>query len=360
MCRYAYDGLGMYLNNNATGCNSKTEILDNCTVPFYPCLPDGFTFTSQEQIDNFRINYPDCWDIGGDVTISSPTITNTAGLYEVASIEGDLIIKNNPSLQTVLNLDLVRINGELRVENNPVLLAVEGLRDMNPNSINNLVVTDNPLLGGRCAIRTFCNYIFANANPYFFSNNGGGCENNYNIFITCTLPITLASFTANIRNKTAVLHWQTATEINNAGFEIQKSRDGVNWEKTGWQAGQGNSNEVQSYTYTDEKPFFGVSYYRLKQMDFDDNFVFTDVVSVEYKGKSTISLYPNPAEDMLNIADLDGQNIQEIQLYNQVGQPIPVNMKVSNSINTSQLTSGIYILEITINEEVFFEKFVVK
>jgi len=78
------------------------------------------------------------------------------------------------------------------------------------------------------------------------------------------------------------------------------------------------------------------------------------------KGKSTISLYPNPAEDILYIADLDGQSIQEIKLYDQVGQAIPVNIKTSNSINTSQLIPGIYMLKIMINEEVFFEKFVVK
>jgi len=359
MCRYAYDGHNMHLSNNAAGCNSKTEILDNCTVPFYPCLPDGITFTSQEQIDNFKINHPDCRDIGGDMVINSTTVTDTDGLDGVVSIDGNLIIQDNPSLTTMKKLNLVRINGELKIEDNLVLWNINGLAYVNSDSMSNLVVHDNPQLGYPCAIRSFCIYIYGDG-PHSFSNNAGGCQSEYDLMIGCSLPITLTSFTANIRNKTAVLNWQTATETNNSGFEIQKSKDGINWEKTGWQAGQGNTTATQSYTYTDENPFFGVSYYRLKQVDFSGNFEFTDAVSVEYKGKSTISLYPNPAEDILYIADLDGQNIQEINLYNQAGQAIQLDMKNFNSIDTSQLLPGIYMLKIMVNEEVFFEKFVVK
>lgn len=358
ICRYADDGIALILGNNDVGCNSRSEISNNCTLPSYSCLPDGITFTSQQEVDNFRTNYPNCWDIGGTVTITGG-VSSIAGLNQVASIDGDLIIQNS-SLTSLRQFNIRRINGELRVENNYSLSEINGLAYINRNTISNLVVYNNIQLGGqRCSV--FCGYLYGGG-PFNIGMNRSGCNSGDEIlgWACILLSVDLTLFTANIRNKTAILNWQTASETNNTGFEIQKSKDGVHWEKTGWLAGQGNSAEAQSYTYTDKNPFFGISYYRLKQVDVDGNFEYSDVVSVEYKGKSTISLYPNPAENILHIADLNGQNIRYIRLYNQAGQAIPVNMKTANSINTSQLIPGVYIVKMMINEDVIFEKFLVK
>jgi len=221
LCRYAYDGLSFGLGGNGAGCNNRTEITDNCTVPFYPCLPDGVTFTSQEQIDNFKINYPNCWDIGGTVTITSPEVNNVIGLNQVASIDGDLIIQTT-AVSTLKELNLRRINGELRLEGNSSLSNINGLAYMNYNTITNLVIQYNFQLASGCAIRSFCSYII-NEGPSSIVLNSTTCNSEQNILNTCSLlPIALTSFTANIRNKTIVLNWQTATETNNQGFEIQK------------------------------------------------------------------------------------------------------------------------------------------
>jgi len=103
-----------------------------------------------------------------------------------------------------------------------------------------------------------------------------GCVATYSetINVGCVLPIKLGYFDAtfNTTTKTVDLNWLTETEINNEFFTIEKSKDGVTFEVVGTLKGAGNSNEARSYSTKDFYPFYGTSYYRLKQTDFDGQF----------------------------------------------------------------------------------------
>ncbi len=173
------------------------------------------------------------------------------------------------------------------------------------------------------------------------------------------LPITLTDFQAKIENKSTLLTWQTATESNNAGFEIQRSRDATNWEKIAWQDGQGATTTAHTYRHRDENPLFGTSYYRLKQVDFDGAFEYTDIVQVNYEGRD-ISIFPNPVKNTLHISDLNGENIQHISIYDQTGRAILLQHESDNIIDVSALSSGMYIVKIAVKEEVFCEKFIIE
>src|SRR5690606_27181960 len=118
-----------------------------------------------------------------------------------------------------------------------------------------------------------------------------------------TVPVELVSFTANIDGGKVILNWITATEINNAGFEIQKE---INKEfiTVGFIAGAGNSTEVNSYSYTDEPQQFGNLRYRIKQIDFTGEFTFSEIAEVEFYQPVKFSLeqnYPNPFNPTTNI-----------------------------------------------------------
>ena len=164
---------------------------------------------------------------------------------------------------------------------------------------------------------------------------------------SAALPVELTYFKGQATATGAYLEWQTANEENNKGFNIQHSLDGENWETIDFVQGHGTIQEVQDYTYTDETPPAGINYYRLKQVDFDGQFEYSNIVNVHYEAESTndeLSVFPNPISDELNI--INGEGIATI--YNILGQPVKqftVNSR-QFAMNTGDLPKGQYILHI--------------
>lgn len=116
------------------------------------------------------------------------------------------------------------------------------------------------------------------------------------------LPVLLIEFTAEPKNNEAVdVRWVTATEINNHYFEVQTSIDGVNWTTIAIVQGAGNSTELQNYSLMDYDPYPGVSYYRLKQLDYDGTTSYSNIEIVNFEGVEIITLFPNPSSGEVNI-----------------------------------------------------------
>ena len=115
------------------------------------------------------------------------------------------------------------------------------------------------------------------------------------------LPVTLTHFTATPKGSTTHLHWSTATELNNDGFEVQRSADGRRWEKLGWVAGQGTTQQRQDYTFVDEAPLAGQGYYRLRQVDYDGQYEYSPVASVRLGQPGPFAVFPNPARERLQL-----------------------------------------------------------
>ena len=138
--------------------------------------------------------------------------------------------------------------------------------------------------------------------------NGGSEEiafDNIRILGTVVLPVELISFIAMVKNNIVELRWETATELNNYGFEIERARlrssnsARVLWEKIGFVNGHGNSNSPKSYEYIDENVIEGKNLYRLKQIDFDGSYEYTDEVEVSFTKSLEKEFvlhqnYPNP------------------------------------------------------------------
>ncbi len=109
-------------------------LLLNYSIYSQPCLPEGITFSTQEQIDNFQVNYPNCTEIEGFAVITGDDITNLNGLNVLISIGDDLLIINCISLQNLSGLDnLETIGSDLSLFGNSTLVSMESL--MNLNSI---------------------------------------------------------------------------------------------------------------------------------------------------------------------------------------------------------------------------------
>ena len=119
-----------------------------------------------------------------------------------------------------------------------------------------------------------------------------------------TTPVVLASFTGIQTGAENILNWQTATEINNDGFVIERSEDGVVFNYLSYvnsKAVNGNSSALLNYQFTDQQPL-ATSYYRLKQMDKNGNFSYSNTVLLKGTApKIAVSVYPNPVIDQLTI-----------------------------------------------------------
>jgi hypothetical protein len=170
-----------------------------------------------------------------------------------------------------------------------------------------------------------------------------------NTDISKPLPIELISFNATVQQAEVKLQWATASELNNDFFTIQRSQDAENWEDVIDVKGAGNSNERIDYETMDGLPYSGVSYYRLKQTDFDKKYSYSGVRRVDVTQAFQLKLYPNPSSGNFRIST--GFEIQpgDVKFTNMLGQPIPITMEADGSsmiVNAGSLSTGIYILQV--------------
>jgi hypothetical protein len=165
-------------------------------------------------------------------------------------------------------------------------------------------------------------------------------------YIPVVLPIQLLSFDVNAnKNRTVSLKWQTATEQNNDFFTIEKSKNGIDWNMLKIIKGSGNSNKFLTYSATDLQPYEGISYYRLKQTDFDGTFTYSTIKNIEISDNISDNVfYPNPTID--GIINLSKKNEEKCLIYNTFGQLIFVAEAKENKIDLSHLANGIYYLRI--------------
>jgi hypothetical protein len=153
------------------------------------------------------------------------------------------------------------------------------------------------------------------------------------------LPINLAKIDVKQINRKNYLTWQTASEVNNSHFEIEHSKDGINFKKIDIVKGGGNSTSILDYGYTHIDVEDGIHYYRLKQVDFDGTFDYSDVVTVNVnnsKYSNDLTIYPNPSNGIFNI---NSDKSQVIKIYDVLGN-LKMTKNISegkNLINTSEI-----------------------
>lgn len=164
------------------------------------------------------------------------------------------------------------------------------------------------------------------------------------------LPIDLTYFTAEAEDDHVDLKWQTASEQNNDFFTLERSTDLSDWEVISTIDGAGNSNSEINYNSIDTDPMPGVSYYRLKQTDFDGKYEYSPVRSVNFNTRKVIEVYPNPFDSQLT---LKGGNyeLEMISIFNMIGKDVTSLIDYTYKgngeviINTSALEKGTYLLK---------------
>ncbi len=160
------------------------------------------------------------------------------------------------------------------------------------------------------------------------------------------LPVKLLSFSAQKETTTTLLQWQTADEINNDHFSIERSADSKLFTSIGNKPATNNALR-SNYSFVDNAPLNGINYYRLKQVDKDGKFSYSKIVSVDFSNNASIfAIYPNPANNVINVMLPSINSKSDITLFDVNGkkilhEEIALNI-TSNQINIGKLPAGVY------------------
>ncbi len=175
------------------------------------------------------------------------------------------------------------------------------------------------------------------------------------------LPVELTSFTAVNKNGAVELNWQTASELNNLGFEIERkivAGENSQWNMVGFKEGKGNTTEITNYLFVDDVSELNAAtlLYRLKQIDFNGAFEYSDEVEIDVT-PSEFELYqnyPNPFNPATQIEfSIPEEGIVSLKIFNAIGEEVATlanqNMAAGNytiNFDASELTSGMYFYTI--------------
>jgi hypothetical protein len=166
------------------------------------------------------------------------------------------------------------------------------------------------------------------------------------------LPVELVSFSAKLQNTRVNLNWVTSSEKNNKGFDVERSQDGIAFTSIFFKNGQGNTTGKTTYVAVDEQPLSGISYYRLKQIDFDGKTSLSSVVRIANGETTEIAMYPNPVQNILNVRLPHAiKTSVQVTITDLTGRVIRTEQLAANGeVNMNSLTNGTYL--VTVNDNV--------
>jgi len=188
------------------------------------------------------------------------------------------------------------------------------------------------------------------------------------------LPVVLLSFDAKLNGDEVDVFWTTATECNNDYFVVEKTKDMINYKEVVTVDGAGNSNNIINYFEKDHNPFYGLSYYRLKQTNFDGRYWYSDHAAIEFIESFTgsFNVFPNPASVInnifLNMNGLEPDKEVLVVVKSVLGQVLyskiiftDHNGNILEAIDPyNRLSQGIYLVIGSVNNEVYSKKLLIK
>ncbi|PKP20080.1 MAG: hypothetical protein CVU05_09855 [Bacteroidetes bacterium HGW-Bacteroidetes-21] len=295
----------------------------------------------------------------------------TTGRLEIAAgkslytLVNSLSVNSNTSLVVYGTLEVYN----LTFDNGSTVYVAPGGAIIVHNNFTNRNNSDQVTINGDVSVAG----TFDNGNGGIVSGTGSITANDYSgagttfghtptstipdgITVTTNpLPVEFISFNAKSNGNKVTLHWQTLTEINNKWFEVERSDNGLHFTTVGTVNGSGTTNSPSNYSFTDIPETSGIIYYRLKQVDFDGQSAYTEIIAVNFSIKKEISVYPNPANINDNIF-IDGlpENAVLVEVYDINSRLIhqTYTTGIISLKNTVDIQPGVYFIRINGGTEV--------
>jgi hypothetical protein len=365
---------------DGAGCTATSSVTVTGTAASGTLAP-ATSNQSQNQGDDLNASYydPSCNLIatiddgfGGNIlglTTATVNVDATAGVHNGQPFVRrwyQITPTNNGSADVILYINQADFNDYNAAVTAPYLPLPTSGNNADPN-IANIRITKNadaglgnsPMVIAPTTINWNGTYWELSFNTPSFSQFRVHSVNPGNI----PLPATITNFSGRKLDNSDLLEWTTASEQNNAYFNLQHGTDGVNFTtiaKVNSQAPNGNSSSILNYSFENTKPQLGHNYYRLQQVDIDNqSTINAKVVDIIWgTNGSTVSIYPNPTQDVLNIdlytskvqnttvkvLDMSGRVVKQIQARSEAGMS-------TLSVSLGELASGLYTVQVFDNNK---------
>jgi hypothetical protein len=199
--------------------------------------------------------------------------------------------------------------------------------------------------------------------PHFLAIRTRDLAGNWSLYeyetliVSGSLPLSFLSFTAKLTNDRVLLKWRTENEVNTLKFDVERSKNGLLYEKIG-EVAANNTSGINDYQFTDMQPGKGISYYRLRQVDIDGHFEYSRIARIYMDGKLLVVITPNPAGNHISIDGAD--QFQRLKITDMSGKTVKQVNKpgTSQQIDVSDLPAGMYLVYLIGDNGIITEKFI--
>lgn len=288
-------------------------------------------------------NAGDCGYQDGDIV--TVDITFSTRLYSAAQLTYNITPTTPNIILTQIGYDSTDIDVINEIQT--VSLQYEIGTAPPGATINNLIFTFEVI-----AVPDFC------SNPQ---------QSEREIDCNILLPVQFIKFTGKREEGESILYWETAYEIDNQGFEVERSTDAINFEKIAFVATQGASNRKKHYYYTDYEANSAILYYyRLKQVNRDGSYTYSNIIVLQgeeakVQDWESVVIYPNPIDNGNFYINYQGKGQAKITLFNTTGQEVfysVVNKEEGKplQLNIGNQAKGMYLLRIQTPIKTYVEK----
>ncbi|MBP6023679.1 T9SS type A sorting domain-containing protein [Ferruginibacter sp.] len=351
-------GILLFSNAGTVNCNSgNLNFGDANAGGTFTNLPAGNVilnngdFTSGATI---TFNNNSGASIKGNGVFNFTSVFNSDGIIAPGLSPGLLTINGAEPLSANSNLQIEMLNGSGAGTGHDQLI-----RAGNITLAGTLTVTETGTVPN--GTYTIINLTSGTVSGSFATTN---LPVGYSVLVNATnvqlvrsgaLPLNLISFTSSKQNNDALLQWKTANEINVSRFEVQRSNDGQTFTTIGTVAAGGSL-----YSFTDANTFSSrtVAFYRLKSIDVDDRFTFSNIIKLNKQASAALTVYPNPVKDVITISGLkQNGTIKIICADGKLMQQQTVTAQTM-TMDMSKYATGIYLLQYKTGDEVLNQKII--
>jgi hypothetical protein len=371
-------GLNLATAYNGINANGTWKLIFSESTSSEPCLQSASLVFGDPTVDNQIGNGDNCvnpiiWD-GGPFCTATNGLNNSSqmpgwqgpGLNTWGTFNGGLSCAWNFANNNDVWIKFI-------AQSSQVCVNISGLDE----SLQSVVVTDsnndgdnNPCTGagggqywnlvscpnssiytttaGEDANQNHCFTATVGQTYYLVVDGNGGAESPFYVSgisgTAYNLPIELVAFGAALKDRYVLIDWKTLTERNNDYFIVERSLDGVEWEIIDKIDGAGNSTELLSYKTYDFNPYRGISYYRLKQIDFDGKYSYSEIRSVT--NTDELMVLPNPSTGIFGIGGMPKHQENSILVIDITGQVLEQHSTEEESfqLDLTHRTAGIYFV----------------